>query len=270
MRKDVSIDKQQRIELQTSELFPKIHRQSMPEDLVFYREVVHRVLDQYAKRCGIDSIAFIQDKDILEVGCGGRASGIIAVTDYGPRSVTAIDLSPENVRLTREAVSKLDHSRINVMVGNASNLEFEDNRFDFVLSDGVIHHTVNMRKCFSELRRVLKSGGCLLLGVYGYGGVFGRIIHPAGMLAGKMIPVRWMEALVNTTGIGRSQNYSLLDWLYTPVQEKRSAKELRGWFAEEGFEDMAILRTPKRPFRLGILSKVLFGDGYIYAMAIKR
>ncbi|MGH2395915.1 MAG: class I SAM-dependent methyltransferase [bacterium] len=270
MRRALFINKQRRIELQTSELFPKIHRQATPGDLASYKEEVGYVMDQYANLCGTQVADYLEDKAILEVGCGGRASGILALIGYRPRSITAIDLSPENVRLTREASSMLDHPRISVMVGNALNLEFEDNQFDFVFSDGVIHHTVNMRKCFSELRRVLKSAGCLLLGVYGYGGVFGHVIHPAGMLAGKVIPLKWMEALVNTTGIGRSQDYSLLDWLYTPVQEKHSAKELRGWFAEEGFEDVAILRSPKWPFQLGVLSNTLFGDGYIYAMAKKR
>lgn len=266
----MAMDEEQGIELRTSELFPRIHRQSNRRDLASYKKTVNHIVDQYAKLCGGYGSSYLKDKDILEVGCGGRAAGISFLVDHTPRSIIAIDLSAENVRLTRDAVTRLGVPRIEVMVGNALRLEFEDSRFHFVFSDGAIHHTLNMRKCFSELRRVLKSGGYLLVGVYGYGGVFGHMIHPTGMLAGKVIPLKWMETLVNTTGIGRSQDYSLLDWLYTPIQEKHSAEELRGWFAEERFEDVAILRSPKWPFQLGVLSKALLGDGYIYAMGRKR
>jgi ubiquinone/menaquinone biosynthesis C-methylase UbiE len=263
-------DRQKAVEAKTAALFPKIHQKSTADELDFYRRSIRYVIDQYAARFDVRIVDYLCDKEILEVGCGGRASGIIALRDYLPRSITAIDLSPENVRLTREATSEFQEPHILVSVGNALDLNFEDSRFDFVFSNGVIHHTVDMRRCFAELGRVLKSGGYLLIGVYGYGGLYGRIVHPAGMLAGKVIPFRWAEKFVNTTGIMKAQYTSLLDWFYTPIQEKHSAKEIAAWFAQEGFGDAAFLGSLKWPFRMGLLSRALFGDGYLYAMARKK
>ena len=46
--------------------------------------------------------------------------------------------------------------------GFGENLPFEDNMFDIVIMDNVAEHLVNPNKVFSEIFRVLKSGGELL------------------------------------------------------------------------------------------------------------
>ena len=53
-----------------------------------------------------------------------------------------------------------------VREADAEKLPFEDARFDLVFSWGVIHHTTDMSKALSELVRVCRPGGQLVLMLY--------------------------------------------------------------------------------------------------------
>ncbi len=101
----------------------------------------------------------------LEVGCGqGVDSYYICSRLDMDDDYTAIDYSLESVtRATAygdEANAIFDHiiaprfSR-----GNALELDFGDEEFDFVYSLGVIHHTPNPQQAIDEVFRVLKPGG---------------------------------------------------------------------------------------------------------------
>ena len=46
-----------------------------------------------------------------------------------------------------------------VLEGDAENFQFEDESFDIVFSNGVLHHTPDIGKSFREAYRVLKQGG---------------------------------------------------------------------------------------------------------------
>jgi len=48
-------------------------------------------------------------------------------------------------------------------VGDASNLNYETNKFDAIFDFGIIHHIPNWKDCLRELKRVLKPGGELIL-----------------------------------------------------------------------------------------------------------
>ena len=50
--------------------------------------------------------------------------------------------------------------------GDAENIPFNDNSFDLVYSNGVIHHTPNTTQVVKEIYRVLKPGGRCIIMVY--------------------------------------------------------------------------------------------------------
>src|SRR4029077_6754705 len=49
---------------------------------------------------------------------------------------------------------------------DAESLVFDDNAFDVVYSNGVLHHTPNTRHVVQEILRVLKPGGRVIVMVY--------------------------------------------------------------------------------------------------------
>ena len=101
-------------------------------------------------------------RQVLEVGCGaGCDAAGFALADA---DLTAIDLSPKSVEMTRKHIETF-HCKAKVMAADAENLPFGDNSFDFVYSWGVLHHTPDIAKAVSEIKRVLKPWGktCVML-----------------------------------------------------------------------------------------------------------
>jgi len=98
----------------------------------------------------------LRDKRLLEIGCG-MGFDTLEWARQGVR-VTAVDLSPESVRLARSHLD-LRGVRADVIVGNALDLPFDSESFDAVYSRGVLHHTGNTARAVREVRRVLRRGG---------------------------------------------------------------------------------------------------------------
>ena len=100
---------------------------------------------------------------ILDAGCG-----IGVFTRYYARKgldVTAVDIAPSAVAMTRRSL-ELFHLEGKVEQASVENLPFTANTFDFVVSNGVIHHTPNTEAAVAELHRVLKPGGKASVCVY--------------------------------------------------------------------------------------------------------
>jgi len=85
---------------------------------------------------------------VLDIGCGyGRISLFLKKCGY---NVTAID---NEEKMVEEARKK----GINALKGDAENLEFSDNNFDLVVTDGLLEHFENPEKILSEEFHVTKN-----------------------------------------------------------------------------------------------------------------
>ena len=73
----------------------------------------------------------------------------------------------------------LRHHGIPLARGSAFALPFKDASFDCVISSQVIEHLAYDEILFSEMRRVLRPGGMLILGTPDYATIGWRIIEPA-------------------------------------------------------------------------------------------
>ncbi len=102
---------------------------------------------------------------LLDLGCGrGEVAAHAAL--HGAR-VTAVDYSPDCVRLTQEAVQLVEEQRgtvgldVRVALADATGLPFRDCTFDRVTMLDVVEHLypVQLGQTLREVRRVLKPGG---------------------------------------------------------------------------------------------------------------
>jgi ubiquinone/menaquinone biosynthesis C-methylase UbiE len=99
----------------------------------------------------------LQGQRLLEIGCGlGYDS--LEFLKRGVR-VTATDLTPQAVELTRRHFQLENVQADDVRVENSLALSFPDNSFDAVWANGVLHHTGNTQLALQEIWRVLKPGG---------------------------------------------------------------------------------------------------------------
>lgn len=94
---------------------------------------------------------------VLDVGCG---EGFFAAALAGAGAVvTAVDVAQEPLRRARAAHPDLDLR----LIDGEGRWELPDACFDVVWAGEVIEHVADTAGWLSELRRVLRSGGLLLL-----------------------------------------------------------------------------------------------------------
>ena len=95
---------------------------------------------------------------IMDAGCGAGYSTELIVNEYNPSQVIAFDYMPAQIRLARKRRLKVDFC-----VGDLRRIESESGTCDAVFIFGVLHHIPQWRKALSEVARVLKQGGVLLV-----------------------------------------------------------------------------------------------------------
>lgn len=97
-------------------------------------------------------------KKILDAGCG---PGIYAGT-LGERGfkVSAIDVNVDKVNFLKRNLNK-----VNARIADLKKLPFKDRTFDYLICSDVLEHIKNDKKAFSEMARVLKKQGILIITV---------------------------------------------------------------------------------------------------------
>ena len=101
-----------------------------------------------------------KNKYVLEIGCGNGIGTKLIMKYFAPQKVYATDLDKRMIEL---AIKKNTNPNIHFEIGDASNLQYENNQFDAIFDFGIIHHIPNWKDCLKELKRVLKFGGELII-----------------------------------------------------------------------------------------------------------
>jgi ubiquinone/menaquinone biosynthesis C-methylase UbiE len=108
----------------------------------------------------------LKGKKILEIGPGaGGHSALFA--KYGA-IMTSADITFSRAKATQvkfDLMGILAKSCQSVQ-SDAENLPFDDNTFDIVYSNGVLHHTPDTEKAVRDVYRVLKPGGQAVIMLY--------------------------------------------------------------------------------------------------------
>lgn len=202
---------------------------------------------------------FYAGKICLDAGCGqGAISSIISKKS---KKLHSIDIGEKALESAKKNVSNID----NVIFEKASllNLPFENNTFDFVVSNGVIHHTPDPKRALGELSRVLKSEGELLLGIYGKKGMLRHAIELTRTLL-KWIPYKTLKKTLKVLGFNPLQRYYLLDYIYVPIRKRISIKEIKDMM--HNFSEFKVTSDYPR----GFINKLIYGTNYYYISAKKN
>lgn len=114
----------------------------------------------------LDNLLFyipdILDGKILDIG-SGRGSFLIEVAKRGG-NVQGIERKKENIEISFEKANELG-VKINVVLGFAEELPYEDSTFDFINVCEVIEHVKDPKMLLFEAYRVLKKRGRAYLSV---------------------------------------------------------------------------------------------------------
>jgi ubiquinone/menaquinone biosynthesis C-methylase UbiE len=100
---------------------------------------------------------------VLEIACGTGRAGAQLMRALPHASYTGVDLSPWYIDVARERLGGT--AGVELVVANAEALPLPDESFDAVFSVYLFHELPRnaRRKVWSEMRRVLRPGGCLVI-----------------------------------------------------------------------------------------------------------
>ena len=165
-------------------------------------------------------------KKVLEIGVGGGVDFQSWVR--AGAHATGIDLTPAGVELARKRLTASGFAQESyaLRVGDAENLEFEDNSFDIVYSFGVLHHSPDTVRAIQEVYRVLARGG-----------VFRGMVYHVPSIVGWML---WVRYGLLTGRIFKTPRQAIYEHLESPGTKAYGVKEMYGMLERAGFVDVRV------------------------------
>ena len=106
----------------------------------------------------------------------------------GGANVTGVDLTPRAIEISRHHLSLYGQSG-DFAIADCERLPFDDQSFDTVYSNGVLHHTPDTARAVRELHRVLRPGGQARVMLYHRGSwaYWSQVVVRYGILRGEFL-----------------------------------------------------------------------------------
>ncbi len=213
----------------------------------------------------------LEDKLVLEVGIGSGGSANFMSKKFNCNLIGvdlgySVDVAYKNFG---------SNPFLHIVQASAFNLPFRDNTFDFVYSHGVIHHTFNTRRAFSQLAKLPKADGRLYIWVYSFLNEQRTLKRRVIMLMERLIRPwnavlpGWMQTIVLTpiaplyifhqntvnndakTGMAkyrwREAMHAARDRFTPKFIHRHSEEEVAKWFSESGYKNIRPLSAKKLP-----------------------
>ena len=177
------------------------------------------------------------NKNVLEVGCGtGQISLYFSVGTNN--RIFALDPTLESLKLGIEFSKKNKIENIKFVNADIFDDVFKDDSFDFIWTNGVLHHTKNPKLAFDTVSKYLKKNGYILVGLYNKYGrartIFRRFLFK---LFGKPILMLMDPTLRN---IKKNNELQIKSWIRDqyehPVESLHTLEEVLDWFDSNDIE----------------------------------
>jgi phosphoethanolamine N-methyltransferase len=144
------------------------------EDLEYTEERITKLQITFGKGFlspgGMEEVAKIVEgidlrgKEVLDIGVGIGGPACLLVTNHGAGKVTGIDVEEPVLKEARATVSSQNlQNQIDLQFVTPGPLPFDDATFDIVFSKDSIIHIADKQSLFSEVYRVLKPGGWVVM-----------------------------------------------------------------------------------------------------------
>lgn len=177
------------------------------------------------------------NRQLVEIGAGTcQLSNYLAIGTNN--QICAFDSSLKSLKIGKDFAIKNNISNINFVRGDIFDQIFEDEIFDFVLCNGVLHHTKNPYEAFVNIISCLKKGGYVLIGLYNkFGRIRTQVIGGIHKIFGENV-TRHLNAVLRK--IGRSSKEKTKAWIrdqyFHPVESTHTFDEVLKWFKLNNIE----------------------------------
>ncbi|GAC1654959.1 MAG: hypothetical protein NVS4B12_27210 [Ktedonobacteraceae bacterium] len=101
---------------------------------------------------------------VLDLGCGGGIDTLLVAQAVGQAGqALGLDMTPQMLTLARANADELGLTNTRFLDGKMEAIPLPDSSVDVVISNGVFNLAPDKDRVFAEVRRVLKTGGRLVV-----------------------------------------------------------------------------------------------------------
>ncbi|MCM2531826.1 demethylmenaquinone methyltransferase [Neobacillus pocheonensis] len=165
----------------------------------------------------------------LDVCCGTADWTIALAEAVGPTGqVTGLDFSQNMLNVGIEKVKKLGLNQVKLIHGNAMELPFPDNSFDYITIGFGLRNVPDYLQVLKEMHRVVKPGGiavCL------------ETSQPT-LIGYKQLYYFYFRYIMPMFGKLLAKSYKEYSWLQESARDFPGIKELALIFENAGFKDV--------------------------------
>jgi ubiquinone/menaquinone biosynthesis C-methylase UbiE len=186
---------------------------------------------------------FLPQARVIDVGCGTGHRVIPIAKHFGVKEYVGLDHSTASLNVAKELAEELDFKQATLVEGDIFNLPYQDESFDIVISQGVLHHTSEPYRGFKELVRVCKPGGFVDIYLYNKWNHLRHNIQKekVNRLAGEDIDKRFEVAhrLYGKKPIEEmtpAEIAGFYDQYCHPHKSDHTVGETLSWFDEQGLD----------------------------------
>ena len=165
---------------------------------------------------------------ILEVGCGtGQLSLFLKRFN---RLICGVDLSIPSLKLAEDFRLRNDIDNVFFSKMNIFNMQFKDEVFDYVISNGVLHHTYDTEIAFSKILKPLKKRGYVIIGLYHkYGRLYTNLRQKLIQTFGEEF--KFLDKRTTNKNLSKEKRYAWLkDQYRNPFESSHTLSEVKKWF----------------------------------------
>lgn len=164
--------------------------------------------------------------------CCGTADWTIALSNVvgSDGKVIGLDFSKNMLKIGQQKVDSLDLKNVKLIHGNAMELPFEDNSFDYVTIGFGLRNVPDYMQVLKEMCRVVKPGGkvvCL------------ETSQPT-MVGFRQIYYFYFRHIMPLFGKLFAKSYEEYSWLQESAKDFPGQKELAEMFKKAGLENVQI------------------------------
>jgi carbamoyltransferase len=181
------------------------------------------------------------DARVVEMGCGtGQLTNFLAIAH---RSTLGTDMCLNSLRLAKNFARDHGIDRASFAQMNLFRPALKDGFFDYVISNGVLHHTKDPRGAFGRISRLAKPGGYILVGLYNK---YSRQLHYARRRLYRWTGMTnsWLDPAFGRVSADGKREAWLQDQYCHPHESCHSIDEVFGWLKENNLEFINAIPKP--------------------------
>lgn len=114
------------------------------------KQVVKKILDS------------IKYESVVDIGCGD--GGLFSLIKKNSK-YTGVDISPTQLKAFKSSLSSTSNNIPVLIKADVSSLPLKTNSFDVAIVCDVLEHVIDPLMVIQEIRRVVKKGGYIILGI---------------------------------------------------------------------------------------------------------